>query len=419
MTNPTAETLRALADRHDQQATHLEIVCDFGPKNPDVILHKETAEVLRSITGASRAEQAGDDEEQPWIGYPTNTAPAPPAVAPNGKLVGWWNGTTDNGERDGIGWSVRWGADAEDSNHDIPLYDGYNPIHYVTPPAVWEGDGFSVDDLRSIAWELRNYVPEDARTVPSNRVIAMFDEDGDRSGAYMESLQAQAQELDMGYTAPLSREVGDAADVARLLDALAASYKPDSPSQNLCTLAAEMLRRLSATPTQPPVQDARAGVGTVAWFNPSNGHLMWTIPSSVGLKDGDFRPLIFGDSQPPQQVAVYQCPRCATSLEVDPTAKPQQADGGAVDYKTFAEFLISIGWHSTSDAQWSRLEKAMPEISNMFAHPPKSPVVSVDDAMVERAIAAFTSTESGPYGEQTEEKLMRAALIAAIGGVKP
>lgn len=52
----------------------------------------------------------------------------------NGKLVGWWNGITDNGERDGIGWSVRWGADAQDSNHDIPLYDGFNPLHYTTPP---------------------------------------------------------------------------------------------------------------------------------------------------------------------------------------------------------------------------------------------------------------------------------------------
>ncbi|MET3929523.1 uncharacterized protein YukE [Lysobacter sp. OAE881] len=53
-------------------------------------------------------------------------------AVPNGKLVGWWNGITPG--FDGMGApSVRWGADAENSGHDIPLYDGYNPIHYVTP----------------------------------------------------------------------------------------------------------------------------------------------------------------------------------------------------------------------------------------------------------------------------------------------
>ena len=54
---------------------------------------------------------------------------------PNGKLVGWWNGISRHDDRDGTGPSVRWGEGAENTYHDIPLYDGYNPIHYVTPPA--------------------------------------------------------------------------------------------------------------------------------------------------------------------------------------------------------------------------------------------------------------------------------------------
>lgn len=65
---------------------------------------------------------------------------AAPTVAPNGNLVGWWNGITpDVTERSPYGPSVRWGADAEDRAHDIPLYDGYNPIHYVTPTAAPAG----------------------------------------------------------------------------------------------------------------------------------------------------------------------------------------------------------------------------------------------------------------------------------------
>ena len=54
-------------------------------------------------------------------------------AVPNGKLVGWWNGITPGFDGMGVP-SIRWGADAENSGHDIPLYDGYNPIHYVTPP---------------------------------------------------------------------------------------------------------------------------------------------------------------------------------------------------------------------------------------------------------------------------------------------
>lgn len=58
---------------------------------------------------------------------------APPEQAePNGKLVAWWNGITPGYDGQGVP-SIRWGADAENSGHDIPLYDGFNPIHYQQP----------------------------------------------------------------------------------------------------------------------------------------------------------------------------------------------------------------------------------------------------------------------------------------------
>jgi uncharacterized protein (DUF2267 family) len=72
----------------------------------------------------------------------------PAGVAePNGKLVGWWNGIKpDVTERSPYGPSVRWGADAEDRAHDIPLYDGYNPVHFTKPTLP------SVEAFASAVW---------------------------------------------------------------------------------------------------------------------------------------------------------------------------------------------------------------------------------------------------------------------------
>ncbi|MGE8283674.1 MAG: hypothetical protein ACN6PX_07410 [Stenotrophomonas lactitubi] len=58
--------------------------------------------------------------------------PPPEQAEPNGKLVAWWNGITPGYDGQGVP-SIRWGADAENSGHDIPLYDGFNPIHYQQP----------------------------------------------------------------------------------------------------------------------------------------------------------------------------------------------------------------------------------------------------------------------------------------------
>lgn len=63
---------------------------------------------------------------------------------PAGKLVAWWNGIgEDITERSPYGPSIRWGAEAENSGHDIPLYDGYNPAHYAprVVPDQNAGDG--------------------------------------------------------------------------------------------------------------------------------------------------------------------------------------------------------------------------------------------------------------------------------------
>ena len=72
---------------------------------------------------------------------------------PNGKLVGWWNGIMpDVTERSPYGPSVRWGADAEDSAHDIPLYDGYNPIHYRQPDSLTAAPAASGGEDRRV-WQ--------------------------------------------------------------------------------------------------------------------------------------------------------------------------------------------------------------------------------------------------------------------------
>ena len=42
-----------------------------------------------------------------------------------------------------------------------------------------------------------------------------------------------------------------------------------------------------------------------------------------------------------QPAAVYQCPRCATSMEVDPTAKPVAVDGA-----TLSDAAIVAGWEA-------------------------------------------------------------------------
>lgn len=88
---------------------------------------------------------------------------------PNGKLVGWWNGMK------GEDASIRWGADRENECHDIPLYDGYNPIHYQTPTPAADAGGVTEDMLsrasaaivcsgESVAWEIvhgyANLIPE-------------------------------------------------------------------------------------------------------------------------------------------------------------------------------------------------------------------------------------------------------------------
>lgn len=69
-----------------------------------------------------------------------------------GVPVAWWNGIQeDKLERSPYGPSIRWGADAENDGHDIPLYAGMNPIHYTTqPPHQDRGEVYNL--LRSIRY---------------------------------------------------------------------------------------------------------------------------------------------------------------------------------------------------------------------------------------------------------------------------
>ena len=64
------------------------------------------------------------------------TPPAAQVQPPAEKPVAWWNGISeDKTERSPYGPSIRWGADAENSGHDIPMYAGYNPVHFANPAA--------------------------------------------------------------------------------------------------------------------------------------------------------------------------------------------------------------------------------------------------------------------------------------------
>lgn len=67
------------------------------------------------------------------------------AAAPECKEppVAWWNGMQET-PLGGMPPSIQWGADAEDTRHDIPLYAGFNPVytHPVAPEPVckWASD---------------------------------------------------------------------------------------------------------------------------------------------------------------------------------------------------------------------------------------------------------------------------------------
>lgn len=70
----------------------------------------------------------------------------------------WWNGLRNNDERDGTGPSV---SEAEDTNHDIPLYSGANP--HSEQQAVWNMlllDGNCSDHTLTGAAKLRRILDD-------------------------------------------------------------------------------------------------------------------------------------------------------------------------------------------------------------------------------------------------------------------
>jgi len=108
--------------------------------------------------------------------------------------VAWWNGIKpDVTDRSPYGPSVRWGADAENSRHDIPLYAGYNPVHLTPapPPALADGveakltkarDGWRDEAQRIRAdrdlWRMRCRMAEDYRDRETGRGVWFWQGDG-------------------------------------------------------------------------------------------------------------------------------------------------------------------------------------------------------------------------------------------------
>lgn len=105
-------------------------------------------------------------------------------AAPAGNLVAWWNGIRPDTRSDDS--SIRWGADAEDSGHDIPLYDGPNPIHATPAPvagdAVAEREPLTGSEPRDLAfylhWALDVMAEDPGLESYSMRVHAMHREAG-------------------------------------------------------------------------------------------------------------------------------------------------------------------------------------------------------------------------------------------------
>ena len=94
-----------------------------------------------------------DEPQKSWfLVYVSTPMPAGhdwrvPVMRPvaEAKPAAWWNGVspsrTGNPDYDP---SVRWGADAEDDWHDIPLYAGRNPVHYQQPDPATDLEQFRV-----------------------------------------------------------------------------------------------------------------------------------------------------------------------------------------------------------------------------------------------------------------------------------
>lgn len=66
-----------------------------------------------------------------------------------GKVVGWWNG--QRGEMLDGEPSIRWGANAENTWHDIPLYAGPNPIHALRAQPAGGGEDWQARALAAEA----------------------------------------------------------------------------------------------------------------------------------------------------------------------------------------------------------------------------------------------------------------------------
>lgn len=106
---------------------------------PYVYHHKMDDAATREGSAFDRCRDLTIQNIRTWCAMQRAVGTTPQAAQvqpPAEKPVAWWNGISeDKTERSPYGPSIRWGADAENSGHDIPMYAGYNPVHFAHPAA--------------------------------------------------------------------------------------------------------------------------------------------------------------------------------------------------------------------------------------------------------------------------------------------
>lgn len=92
-----------------------------------------------------------------------------------------------------------------------------------------------------------------------------------------------------------------------------------------------------------------------------------------------------------------------------------------IDYNDIAEFLLSIGWRSPCDAQWTNLRDALPQLKEMLqvasaAPQPAQQEAATDDVfdfMKQAGMRCKSIVEGGTTFAVTLQELERFAAIAA------
>ena len=139
---------------------------------------------------------------------------------------------------------------------------------------------------------------------------------------------SRVRPLVYGDTAPPSAPVGVPADILRIVDtAIDVCSDRDRPAmaEDLEAVRLYVEQASAALAQQPAAVD---GAMDKARFKTAPCYLCGY--NGPGYYQPDAHPCAAKYHAAQQPVAVYQCPRCATSMEVDPTAKAAAVDGAMV-----------------------------------------------------------------------------------------